>query len=182
MTSSSSSPSSASSSALVLLSQARRYPPTGSSTPATPGSTEAYVPEHCHTTVSLGLRNATNASLSLLPAPSVGNGALRPTLASALDSAKSLLETSYALTDFESRYTLVKQALAIGESVCAQLANPMSFSRADSSDIFLAKEIVLISRAELVQLLSQENYARYRDVVHEHLGAIVRMHGHSLLC
>ena len=186
MTSSSSSPSSATSSALVVLGQSQHGPTTGSSTPVTPATEPCYgpdyVPEHCRNLVSLELRNATNASLDLLPSPSNGDGALRPTLASALASAKSLLETFYSITDFECRYTLVKQALAIGESVCAQLANPMSFSRGESSDMFLAKEIVLISRAELVQLLSTENYARYRDVIHEHLGAIIRMHGHSLLC
>jgi hypothetical protein len=100
-------------------------------------------------------------------------------LTNALDTAYKLLEASKDVTDFTFRHQLVSRSIAIGDSVCGHIANPMSFYRPQSEEIQSAKELLLLCDSAMIQLLCADGYITHRESVHHYMFQLIRMYGYD---
>lgn len=102
-------------------------------------------------------------------------------LTGALAIASELLESSKDnTTDFAFRYQLISRSLAIGDSVCQQIANPLSPYRPQSDEIQSAKELLLLCYSEMIQLLCSDKYLTHRELIHQYMFKLLRMYGYDV--
>jgi hypothetical protein len=100
-------------------------------------------------------------------------------LNNALDSCTILYYAAKSSPDPVVRESLLSQALSLGTSICAQIINPLSPFLPDSETIKSARSLVLLTRSEIIQLLCLD-YTKNRDLIHEHIGHLLRMSGYII--
>ena len=98
-----------------------------------------------------------------------------------IDTANALLYAVNGSTDFAFRYRLVSRALAIGRNLSGEIVNPLSVIRPPAQDIKSTRRLLLLSHSAMIQLLCQESFPRYRELIYEHLTQVVLLEGQEML-